>query len=153
MFTVFTDFDGVMHPEGLGEAERDKLFCCLPAFHRILRAAPGVNVVFSTSWRLLYSHDELVAFAIQNGGEDLTPRFIGLTPHLPARERPQGIIGQREDEIQAWLAANGQDSMHWLALDDQADLFRPGCSSLYLVDWQTGLVDEDVWAIVESLRF
>lgn len=147
---LFLDFDGVLHPEGLQAGEGYKLFCARPVLHQILRAAPDVDVVFSTSWRLLYSFDELVSFA--TGHEDLAHRFLGITPHLPAEERRQGIIGQREDEIQAWLAMHGRDPGRWLALDDQPDFFWPRCSGLYLTDWQSGLVDEDVWAIVESLR-
>ena len=122
----------------------------LPILHQILRAAPGVDVVFSTSWRRLYPFADLVSFA--SAGEDLSHRFIGITPHLPAEERRQGIIGQREDEIHAWLAMHDRDSGRWLALDDQPERFTPRCRGLYLTDWQTGLVDEDLWAIVESLR-
>lgn len=54
--------------------------------------------------------------------------------------------------MQAWLALHGRDHGRWLALDDQPELFRPNCSGLYLIDWQTGLVDDDVWGIVESSR-
>lgn len=147
---IFLDFDGVLHPEGLQAGERDKLFCARPLLHQILRAAPGVDVVFTTSWRRLYSFADLVAFA--SAGEDLAHRFIGITPHLPAEERMQGIIGQREDEIQAWLAIHDRDPGRWLALDDQPDIYWPRCAGLYLTNWQTGLVDEDVWTIVESLR-
>lgn len=147
---LFLDFDGVLHPEGLQAGERDQLFCAKPVLLQILRAAPYVDVVFSTSWRLLYSFDDLVSFAIDSG--DFAHRFKGITPHLPAEERRQGVLGQREEEIQAWLAMHGRDYGRWLALDDQPKLFRPNCSDLYLIDWQTGLVDHDVWGIVESLR-
>ena len=147
---LFLDFDGVLHPEGLQAGEKDQLFCARPLLHQILRAAPNVDVVFTTSWRLMYPFAELVSFA--TGGENLAHRFVGITPYRPAEERRQGIIGQREDEIQAWLAMQGRDPGRWLALDDQPELFWLRSAGLYLTNWQTGLVDEDVWAIVESLR-
>ena len=147
---LFLDFDGVLHPEGLGVAQDHRLFCCLPYLHQILRAAPMVEVVFSTSWRFLHSQAELVTWVSQAAPE-LAPRFIGQTPCLEAQNRPQGIIGLREDEIRAWLAMNGQEDRPWLALDDRADDFLPGCDGLYLVDWQTGLTREDVEAILKGL--
>ncbi len=149
---LFLDFDGVLHPEGLGVAQDHRLFCCLPVLHELLRALPSLEVVFSTSWRLLYSPDELVGFVAGNA-PDLAGRFLGITPDLDTRKRPRGIVGQREDEIRAWLATNGQASRAWLALDDVPEFFWPGCEGLYLVDWKTGLEPEDVPAIVESLRF
>lgn len=134
----------VLHPDGLREGDRDRLFCGLPLLHEILRATPWVEVVFSTSWRLLYPRQALVQMVTKDAPE-LAPRFIGHIPALDSRERPQGIIGQREDEIRHWLSLNRQESRPWLALDDCQD-------SLYLVDWETGLVPDDVWAVVESLR-
>ena len=148
---LFLDFDGVLHPDGLREEDRDLLFCGLPLLHQILRATPWVEVVFSTSWRLLYQRQALVEMMTKDAPE-LAPRFIGHTPALDARERRQGIIGQREDEIRYWLSLNGQERRPWLALDDCQDFYWRNCGSLYLVDWETGLVPEDVWAVVESLR-
>lgn len=148
---LFLDFDGVLHPEGLGEANKDRLFCCLPLLHQILRAAPGVDVVFSTSWRQLFPREALVQM-VTAGAPDLASRFIGQTPDLPTKNRPEGLLGHREDEILAWLILNGHEARPWLALDDYMIDFRPGCSGLYLVDANTGLVAEDVWTVVECLR-
>lgn len=148
---LFLDFDGVLHPENLGENNRELLFCCSPLLHEILRAAPGVDVVFSTSWRLLYPLDALKEM-VTKGSPDLRERFIGITPHFDQRERKQGCVAQREDEIRAWLKSNGRDGHRWLALDDCTHYFHPGCAELYLCDWQTGLVDDDILTIVESLR-
>lgn len=149
---LFLDFDGVLHPENLCEEDRGRLFCGLPQLHEILRAVPGVQVVFSTSWRLLYPRQMLIQMVTKEAPE-LAPRFIGHTPVLDANDRPQGSIGLREDEIQHWLTLNEQENRPWLALDDCQDFYWPGCSNLYLVDRDTGLVPGDVWAVIESLRY
>ena len=98
-----------------------------------------------------YPRQALVEMVTKDAPE-LATRFIGHTPALDARERPQGIIGQREDEIRHWLSLHGQENRPWLALDDCQDFYWRNCGSLCLVDWETGLVPEDVWAVVESLR-
>lgn len=149
---LFLDFDGVLHPENLRTEDRDQLFCELPLLHEILRATPKVEVVFSTSWRLLYPRQELIQMVTKEA-PDLAPRFIGHTPVLDVKDRPQGIIGLREDEICRWLSLNGQENRPWLALDDSRDFYWPDCGNLYLVDRETGLVPDDVWAVIESLRF
>lgn len=95
--------------------------------------------------------DDMVRMA-SRGAPELLARFIGFTPHLEARDRPQGTIAQREEEINAWQAMNGQKGWRWLALDDNASNFAPGRDGLYLVDWQTGVVEEDVHEVLEILR-
>lgn len=149
---LFLDFDGVLHPENLCEEDRDRLFCGLPLLHEILRASPRVQVVFSTSWRLLYPRNALIQM-VTKGAPELASLFIGHTPALDTSDRPRGIVGLREDEIRRWLFLNEQENHPWLALDDCRDFYWPGCSNLYLVDRETGLVPDDVWAVIESLRF
>lgn len=143
---LFLDFDGVLHPEDLQKEERDRLFCCIPLLHEILRAAPGVDVVFSTSWRLLYSRDILVQMMAKDA-PDLGSRFIGHTPHFN-----QSTTGDREDEIRRWLLVNNYDGSDWLALDDDRNRYQPDCKNLYWVDPKTGLIPEDVESVIELLR-
>lgn len=147
---LFLDFDGVLHPEDTV----NNPFCCLPLLHEILRGATGVDVVFTTSWRRLMPVKDLAQLVTQ-GAPELQSRMIGHTPHLETEQRPQGVIGQRQDEIQLWLAQNGQKNRPWLALDDCQHFFWPDCANLYLVDWKTGLVPDDVEGVrnlMESLR-
>ncbi len=73
-------------------------------------------------------------------------------PELDARNRVQGIIGQRQDECLAWLDAAGKAGVPWLALDDYEEYFWPGCERLYRVNHETGLTEEDVEAVVDRLR-
>ena len=74
---LFLDFDGVLHPEQLGEDE----FCRAPILWEVLRECVHVKVVISSSWREIYTLDELVEFVTRGGGEDLANRIIGATPH------------------------------------------------------------------------
>jgi hypothetical protein len=75
---LFLDFDGVLHP--IQRSEPD--FCRLELLWKILRACPDVEVVFSTSWRKIYSPDEIIEFVTFGGGEDMAHRFIGSTPSI-----------------------------------------------------------------------
>lgn len=78
---LFLDFDGVLHPEtGKMPFENTHLLW------QILRKAPDVRVVFSTSWRESYSFDELVNFATFGGGESLSHLFVGVTPVVPVAQ-------------------------------------------------------------------
>lgn len=140
---LFLDFDGVLHP--LLRKEPD--FCRLPLLWQILRAAPEVLVVFSTSWREVYRHDEMVEFVAYGGGEDLAHRIIGQTPRI----KVETGCDRRDLEIQSWLEANNH-SGPWLAIDDMPKLFNGGHPYLYVVDGTRGLTDEDVLAILERMN-
>lgn len=145
---LFLDFDGVAHPEVAAPTE---LFSCRPVLWQILRACPDVAVVFSTSWREFRSQKEMIELMTRNGGGDLRHRFIGHTPVIPLvryGEHPH----PREEECLRWLSENRRRQMDWLALDDVARLFSPGCRNLYRVNHLTGLTDSDVPAILERLE-
>jgi len=136
------DFDGVLHPHLRHEPD----FCRLPLLWQIMRACPNVNVVFSTSWREVYRHDELVEFVTNGGGEDLVHRIVGATPSL----ENEGRYGRRDMEILSWCEANGYKGQ-WIALDDIPEVFN-GNPNLYVVDGSTGLTEADVAAIIQRLR-
>lgn len=142
---IFTDFDGVAHPKLIGA----QVFSRTSSLWKILRSCPEVRVVFSTSWREAYQFEELQNFVTYGGGEDLIARFIGCTPIIKSRSD----YDRRDLEIQSWLDANGHTG-HWLALDDQAELFQGGGEhpNLYLVDGTTGLTDADVDAIIQRIQ-
>jgi len=147
---IFIDFDGVLHPLQRSEAE----FVRLPLLWKILRAAPHVEAVFSSSWREIYRPDELVEFVTSGGGEDLAHRFIGQTPRTP-RARSTYVPGhnsERHNECLRWLAENGRQHRAWLAIDDVPQVFPPNSPNLYLVNGKTGLTNEDVAAIIERIN-
>lgn len=141
---LFIDFDGVLHPN---EQYDESPFSLTPLLWQILRACPGVQVVFSTSWRDSYDFDNMLDFVTFGGGEDLECRFIGSTPNLEG----EGYYGRRDLEIQRWLD-NKDHSGTWLALDDMPELFSGGHPNLYVVDGTRGLTDEDVLAILERIK-
>jgi len=140
---LFLDFDGVLHPELPGRPDD---FSSRPHLWEILRACPGVEVVFATAWRELHSFDELVVFATQGGGEDLAHRFIGATPVM------QDVQYRREAECRQWLADSGQQGRPWLALEDFDSYFSPACPTLYMVDYRTGLTEPDVAMLIARLN-
>lgn len=134
---LFLDFDGVLHPCDHG----GDVFSRVAHLWEILRACPGVRVVFSTSWRESFPLDELVDMATANGGEDLAPRFIGTTgPFLDLRQA----------ECLAWLESNGLKGQPWIAIDDRPDWFPDG--NIHAVDSTTGLTADDVPRVIEKLR-
>lgn len=144
---IFLDFDGVLNPTENGESD----FCRLPLLHKILRACPDTQVVFSTSWRELYSQDDLVQFVTQNGGEDLRHRFIGATPSF-LREKNVSYLWHRNTEILTWLEGNGCLYQAWLAVDDTARWFPKNSPCCYFTDSKTGLTEADVAAIIQRIK-
>ena len=116
---LFIDFDGVLHPEPCSD---DEYFCKTPLLWQILRTCENISVVFSTSWRHLYSFEALVDGVTRGGGENLAHRFAGKTPTIRSHSdyEPRGV------ECQHWLEANGHSDAVWLALDDTRHNFHGG---------------------------
>lgn len=131
---LFTDFDGVLHPEHCHES---KHFCRLPILEDVLRRVPECQVVITSTWRLQQDLDSLrkrfspdVASMIK----DVTPKYSELHTVPPTL-----VSYEREAECHAWLWANNSQHCPWLALDDRAWLYRPFCKSLFTIDGTTGL--------------
>lgn len=123
---LFLDFDGVLHPLD----RPNGLFTLVPEFERLMRRYPAVGIVISSSWREGYKLEQLRAIF----SDDIAGRIIGLTPVL----QPCSHAHVREAEILLWLRSNGRVSEEWVAVDDCALLFSPGCRNLVLVDGETG---------------
>lgn len=129
---LFLDFDGVLHPRAT-----KNFFVHIPRIEGVLRDYPRVRVVISSSWREeTYPHEIQSMFS-----EDLRHRIIGTTP-LVEIDYPPGPAGSREEEIRIFLAQPECAGKQWLALDDEAPLFSPGCPNLILCNSLTGLDDE-----------
>jgi hypothetical protein len=121
---IFLDFDGVLHPCTAGT------FVYVDRFVAFLRKHPCIRVVFSTSWRLDHGwHDLLALFPA-----DLHERFVGVTPQLN-----DALPAVREQEILAWLRANGALRLDWVALDDDVSLFTAFCAQLVRCETVRGL--------------
>jgi hypothetical protein len=138
---LFLDFDGVLH----GDPCNDKalLFGRLPPLEAVLRDAPLVKIVISSTWRDRRSLRELQEFF----SPDIAGRIVGVTPR--SRDFPDlaEVIGptyQRSIEIEAWLRASPQWWSNWLALDDKRHWFRPFSKNLLCCDPRIGLSDENI---------
>lgn len=108
---VFLDIDGVLRRIGspLDVLDAD----CLGRFEAVVRAHPQVQIVISSSWRLLYPLEDLRA----RFTPDIGARIIGHTPWLEDRRQ-----ASRADEVLAYLA--DFDGMPpWVALDDQPEVY------------------------------
>jgi hypothetical protein len=145
--TIFLDLDGVLHPEG---GDTSRLFECAPRLWAILRTVPEAQVVFSTSWRLHHSLDELIDFASACGGEDLAERFVGITPLVKSVDEDRGDYRRRELECLAWREHTGHVG-NWLAIDDIEHWFSPLTRNVFISDFRTGLSDADVPVIIDRL--
>lgn len=148
---LFIDFDGCVHPYG---CSIDKYFCHLTLLEDWLRRRPGVDVVISSSWREVHPLDEMRSFF----SEDLQGRIIGATPILKrdAWEQyggePPPTRFERELEVMRWLHDSGKSWRPWVALDDQAWLFRPFSKHLVLCDGRVGLTQRELDQVDLVLR-
>lgn len=134
---LFLDFDGVTHPDPCGDEE---LFCRLPLLEELLREHPCVEVVISSSWRLTHSLAQMRAFF----APDMRARVVGATP---VRPRTAGLPREladyeRERECVAWMMNRRSRGAAWLAVDDRAWSFRPGCEQLVLTRTGVGMTLE-----------
>jgi hypothetical protein len=131
---LFLDFDGVMHPEFCHES---KLFVHQDNFEAVMRAAPHVDLVISSTWRQKRSLDELKALFTA----DVAARIVGATPlYVQLEDVPDTLQGyEREAECKAWLQQHGRAAQEWLALDDRSWNFRPFNRNVFLVDGRVGL--------------
>jgi hypothetical protein len=132
---LFLDFDGVLHSDGT-DGPNAPLFCKLPDLEALLRQFPRVRVVISSTWREHHSLDELrVHFS-----PGMRTRIIGSTPG-PRRDGYGYAPAQREDEIVAWLVANGGSDQPWVALDDADWQFSQHLDQLVVCNHETGFDD------------
>ena len=145
---LFLDFDGVLHPEYVGQATpADVVFCHLLRFEGVMRDHPGVDIVISSTWREQFPLTTLRA----RFSPDIAARIIGATPVTP------DIVGKytpsrREGEILAWLRQAGREHEPWLALDDAAWQFQQHRDRLVVCTGYVGFDDAAEAALREMLR-
>ena len=137
---LFLDFDGVLHPNGCW---RDRHFEYLPNLEQVLRDLPAVQVVISSTWRHAESLDQLRS----RFSPDVRHRIVGVTPSW--RDLGGTHQAARQRECEAWLASQlASRATAWLAVDDTAAYFDPGCQQLFLLEADekgfAGL--DDAWA-------
>ena len=143
---LFLDFDGVTHPVDDSEMH----FSRTPHLWDLLRRQLDVSVVFSTGWRFTHELADLVAYATEDGGEDLANRFIDMTPTIRRSEAEEPR--SRELDCFAWLRSKKMERQPWLALDDTPSLFSQSARHLYSVNPKTGIMYYDVELIIKRMR-
>jgi hypothetical protein len=134
---IFLDFDGVLHPDGVG------LFSQLGVFEEYLSQMPDVEVVVSSTWREEQTLDELRKY-FSPFAQD---RIIGTTPSLE-----DGYdCGGRQREIQAFLDSAGLNSNNcfWIALDDMPLFFEDDYPNLLLTDSSQGFTASNGHSLLE----
>lgn len=138
---LFADIDGTLHPMN----RHGGTLTCLPLLENVLRKHPGVDVVISSSWRTDRTLEQLRSLF----APDIAGRVIGTTPD---RRAQYGIeTHQRQREIDDWLREEGREYEGWLAIDDDAWRFVPGCQRLILVDSETGLTAAEAQHLCDRL--
>ncbi len=78
-------------------------------------------VVIASTWRLVHGLDALR----KRFSPALASRIEGVTPDLPDTE-----YHVRHAEVLGYLSRKGLQGTHWLAVDDDAELYRPGAPLL-----------------------
>jgi hypothetical protein len=134
---LFLDFDGVLHPDGVG------LFSRLGLFEEYLLKMPEAKIVISSSRRETHALEDLKA----NFSASLRRRIIGITPSLD-----DGYdSGGRQHEIEAFLKVAGLNGANssWIALDDTRLFFEDDCSFLILTDPNQGFREIDGNSLLE----
>ena len=123
-----------MHPEFCHES---KHFVHLDIFEAVMRTAPHVELVISSTWRYKRSLEELKALF----SDDVAAQIIGTTPfYAQLTDVPDTLMGyEREAECRSWLRQHGRVAHEWLALDDRSWNFRPFNRNVLLVDGSVGL--------------
>lgn len=145
---LFLDFDGVLHPEHMGEpTPADEIFCHLPRFEAVMRDFPSVKIVIASMWRYDFSLDKLKA----KFSPDIAARIIGMT-RLRDRMEDTYLPARREKEILDWLADSEYETAPWLALDDAAWQFDRYKDQLVSCTWYIGLDEAAELRLRESLE-
>lgn len=143
---LFLDFDGVLHPAVNHEAAL--LLCNRPLLEDVLRRCPSVEIVVSSTWRKTRALDELRSLF----SADIAPRIVGLTPQWREIQDP-ATYGTyvRQAEVESWLRSSERQWEQWMAVDDQAHLFRPFCKNLFVTNATTGLTEFDCEVLVQRI--
>ncbi|HEU4409050.1 MAG TPA: HAD domain-containing protein [Polyangiaceae bacterium] len=146
MRVLFLDIDGVLNSTRTRPADPQSLVdwlepACVTALDAIV-AATGAAVVVTSSWRIGRTRDELAAALAARG---FRGRVAGVTPDLRAAR-----LG-RDDEIEAWLRAEGAGVEAYVIVDDALSLGRLEPRH-YRTSPTRGLRADDVEAVATLLR-
>jgi hypothetical protein len=106
----------------------------------ILEEVPGVVIVISSTWRKLYTLEELQEMF---GKYNISPSFIvGVTPVVDSRHRGQ--------EVALYLKHNPEIT-NFIIIDDDSDL-APFMDRLVKVDGKNGLTFSDAEKAIDKFK-
>ena len=125
MRIVFLDFDGVLHPTPLADA--DEPLRLLPHLKRVL-AGRDVALVVHSTWRYVYRPRELGELLATAGAP-----LLGATPR-----------GPRYESILWWLHLNPSVTDYIILDDDAKEFPDPPPAELLLCDPADGLLTPGV---------
>lgn len=139
---LFLDFDGVLHPTW--PYPDDMAFREVPRLLAVLDDFPQIELVISSSWRLLRNSPDWDSVP-----EPLRARIVGHTPQVRRRIYAGYPVGYTPEpirylEIVRYLKSRKQADEPWVALDDDERLFPPGCPNLVLCRHGFGDPEEEV---------
>lgn len=119
-FTIFLDFDGVLHRKMNGTFEY------VQNFMLVLDLYPNADVVISSNWRNAIRTN----FVLEVFGK-YASRIVGATPYLPTENR--------ENEILEYVKTNHVKK--FIAIDDDCrnNQFRKNCPWLFKTNYFIGL--------------
>jgi hypothetical protein len=86
---LFLDFDGVLHPANTTDPAR--LLCRQPLLDGVLRRAPDVEIVVSSTWRETRTLAQLQALFT----DAIARRIVSATPRWHAVEVSPSLAGYR----------------------------------------------------------
>jgi len=119
---LFLDFDGVLNNTNFLREESktnpDAFRCLDPENCKnlkwILFKIPDLQIVISSTWRILYTMFELKKKLSEHGIQPC--RIVDRTPRLTLSGTIRGL------EIQRWLDDNIKDECQFIILDDDSDM-------------------------------
>ncbi len=158
MRVIFLDFDGVLNSNqfrtqggghGFGVQQIDP--AAAARLEKIVRAT-GAKIVVSSSWRHIWTTEQIAEMLEQVGAERAGRAVIDRTP---------SGLGNRGQEIQEWLDLDPERSavnpdhepvQSYVILDDDNDMTPEQQPRLVHVNPQRGLTDQDVAEAISILR-
>jgi hypothetical protein len=118
---IFLDFDGVLRRESSPKSRLDA--DCIESFEDAVQSQAEARIVIASTWRLVHGLDALRSYF----SEEVRGRVEGITPDIPDVENYV-----RHAEVLAYLNRRGLQNTRWIAVDDDAEQFKPGAPLIHV---------------------
>lgn len=149
MKVLFLDFDGVLNRRGSWGRELRPDECmihrieldCAAELARILASVPDIQVVISSTWRILTPIGQICSWC-ESAGIPLREYICRRAPSTPVTSEYRG------EEIQQWLDRNPCES--FVILDDSSDMVHL-MPHLVRVNNQRGLTSIEADEVISRL--